>query len=335
VKRPGPDEGFGRVTGRSRRISPPAFGDDERPAALRNTDQPPSHGLGPGQFAYQERTTPMNTPLLRAVQCSVVALSLLTASPASAWLIKTQNSLSQVWSGYASAANNKLAEGWHPTAVDVNYTAYNNSHTKLALCLVKKEGVFNISAKILYDKTWQEIADWAEDYGYTVVDHDEYLKGGDKRYAAVLHKLDPFQPWFAFTEQNTPSLAGFVAGSGGHVIDLDLEEDGNASFLFGTIHFNNSYSGVVWDSTVDWDDIWPYCQQYNKRILDISRRQDGRYCVLFCDEKLSEAGKWGYFGNASYNWLKEAQENGWRVQKRNTFSNGDTTTYSGVLVRKL
>lgn len=276
----------------------------------------------------------MKTRIIRTLQLAVAALPLLAPAAALAWQPIVQYSPSEVWFGYAMAAQNKLNEGWHPTAVDVHYSSYNSSYTKMTLCLVKKEGAFNIPAKVLYDKTWDEIADWAVDNGYTVIDQEEYLKSGQKRYAAVLHKLNPLVDWFAYTDQKTPWLEGFVLGNGGKIIDMDLEEYGGTSSLFGTILFSDAYSGVVWDSSMDFNDIAPYYLNHNKRILDISRRLDGTYCVLFCDEKPSDVGKWGWFGGADAAWLNNAQAAGWRVQKRNSLTANGVTTYSGVLVRK-
>ncbi len=218
--------------------------------------------------------------------------------------------------------------------MDVKYTAWNSSWTHLALCVVKKENTFNIKAEVVYDKDWAWIVDYANEKGYTVVDHDEYLKGSEKKYAAVLHKLNPFVHYFAYANTGTAWLNGFVAGNGGKIIDMDLEEYG-ASSLFGTIVFSDAYTGITWDSSMDWDEISPYISNYNKRILDMSRRLDGSYCVLFCDEKPSDVGKWLGFGNASSEWLNQRQSEGWRVQKRNGLTAGGQTTYSGVLVRKI
>jgi hypothetical protein len=285
-------------------------------------------------FRNTEREIIMKTftQMLRSLPLALVAF-LVTATHLNAWHISVQNSPSQIWSGYGMAAQNMLNQGWHPTAVDVDYTASNNDYTHLMMCLVKKEGVFNIPAKVVYDKTWEWIADYANQIGYTVVDHDEYLKNGEKRYAAILHDLNPFVPWFAFTECTTPSLENRVDWYGGYVVDLDIEQNG-ADTLFGTIHFSNGYSGVRWDSSIAWADISPYFHSANKRILDLSRRTDGKYCALFCNESASDVGKWSYFGNASWTWLQNAQDAGWRVQKCNRLRIGDTTTYSGVLVGK-
>ena len=65
----------------------------------------------------------------KLIPLAMAMAALVAADTARAWPVITQNSDSMVWSGYASAVNNLLNQSWHPTAVDVNYTAWNNSYS--------------------------------------------------------------------------------------------------------------------------------------------------------------------------------------------------------------
>lgn len=277
------------------------------------------------------KTTTWMKASLATLFCGISTLTLWTTR-AHAWEVITEPVEAKVQSYYASAVNNLT--GWKPTGIEINREISKNSYTKVLVAMVRNEGAHFRHWKFLYDKTPEQIADWSEEHGYTVVDFEEYEKAifGAKRYAALLYKYSPLVNYFMYAQTNTAWLNGFISGNGGKVVDMDMEEDGQPT-LHGVVRFDNLFSGTTWDSTMTLEQIWDYKVAHHKRVLDLQQRMDGAYCALFADEKPGEAGKTEYFYNANWNWVKTwPQAHGYRVQNITYRRKNNVTTYSGALV---
>jgi hypothetical protein len=225
--------------------------------------------------------------------------------------------------------NQQIAAGWRPTSIEyvgstagvpfyrVNYVQNTGSHYK--------------QVKFLGSVTGSTL-DSAVAAGYHV---EDVALVGDKWSAILIRNT-------ASTQRTTLYFGNWTAGDvedwlhdnpTWRLLDLDRNSNGN----FTGVYLQNLGPAAAswgWSPGMTWDQIGAWANANGQRVIDLDRRTDGLYTVVFAQRNAGQ--RYYYFGNRTFDQvLAFLGGYGLRVQTISETKVGSTPRFSGVAVNNV